>query len=145
MMICLLWQVIVQRLRNPGLSVANSGWNATDGISATGTLESGKKLTLTAASANGWALKPGENTVGYNLVTATGTYSSTAIKFKTSPYLLHYNPIKSWKNGYIECIASYSTLPEPVEEYIYLRFIVDRLRLPEDFFKDIKEVKIDER
>ncbi|MBQ6909702.1 MAG: hypothetical protein IJQ29_06250, partial [Synergistaceae bacterium] len=28
------------------LTVANAGWNATDGISATGTLASGKKLTV---------------------------------------------------------------------------------------------------
>ena len=42
------------------LSVANSGWNATDGISATGTLASGKKLTVTASSANSWALKSGD-------------------------------------------------------------------------------------
>ena len=60
------------------LSVANSGWNATDGISATGSLADGKKLTVTATSANNWALKSGENTIGYNLATATGTYSSTA-------------------------------------------------------------------
>lgn len=60
------------------LTVANSGWNATDGISATGTLASGKKLTVTASSANSWALKSGENTIGYNLATATGTYSSSA-------------------------------------------------------------------
>ena len=60
------------------LTVANSGWNATDGISATGTLASGKKLTVTAASANSWALKSGDNSVGYNLATATGAYSSSA-------------------------------------------------------------------
>lgn len=60
------------------LNVANNGWNATDGISATGTLESGKKLTVTASSANSWALKSGENSVGYNLATATGTYSGSA-------------------------------------------------------------------
>ena len=60
------------------LTVANSGWNATDGISATGELASGKKLTVTAASANSWALKSGDNSVGYNLATATGTYSSSA-------------------------------------------------------------------
>ena len=46
------------------LTVANSGWNATDGISATGTLESGKKLTVTAASANSWALKSGSIKLG---------------------------------------------------------------------------------
>lgn len=60
------------------LTVADKGWNATDGISATGTLATGKKLTVTASSANSWALKSGDNSVGYNLATATGTYSSTA-------------------------------------------------------------------
>ena len=60
------------------LTVANKGWNATDGISATGTLDSGKKLTVTATSTNSWALKDGGNSVGYNLAAATGTYSSTA-------------------------------------------------------------------
>ena len=33
---------------------------------------------MTAASANSWALKSGENAIGYNLATATGTYSSSA-------------------------------------------------------------------
>ena len=60
------------------LTVADKGWNATGGISATGTLASGKKLTVTASSANSWALKSGENSVGYNLATATGTYSNSA-------------------------------------------------------------------
>ena len=60
------------------LTVANSGWNDAGGISATGTLASGKKLTVTAASTNNWALKSGENAVGYNMATATGTYSSSA-------------------------------------------------------------------
>lgn len=60
------------------LTVAKSGWNATDGISATGTLADGKKLTVTASSANSWALKSGDHSVGYNLATATGTYSSSA-------------------------------------------------------------------
>ena len=60
------------------LAVANSGWNDAGGISATGTLASGKKLTVTAASTNNWALKSGENAVGYNMATATGTYSSSA-------------------------------------------------------------------
>ena len=55
------------------LTVKNSGWNATDGISATGTLASGKKLTVTATSANSWALKQqdGSETVGYKLATAS--------------------------------------------------------------------------
>lgn len=65
------------------LTVANSGWNATDGISATGTLESGKKLTVTAASANSWALKSGSNSVGYKMATAsTDTTATTSWEFK---------------------------------------------------------------
>ena len=64
------------------LTVAQSGWNATDGITAQvksgDTFDSSKKLTVTAASTNSWALKSGQNTIGYNLATATGTYSSSA-------------------------------------------------------------------
>ena len=64
------------------LSVANSGWNDAGGITAAvksgDTFDTGKKLTVTAASSNSWALKSGDNSVGYNLATATGTYSSTA-------------------------------------------------------------------
>ena len=64
------------------LTVEQKGWNATDGIKAQvksgDTFDSGKKLTVTAASTNSWALKSGENSIGYNLATASGTYSSTA-------------------------------------------------------------------
>ena len=64
------------------LTVANAGWNATDGISATGTLASGKKLTVTASSANSWALKSGDNSVGYKLATAsTDTEATTSWEF----------------------------------------------------------------
>lgn len=64
------------------------------------------------------------------------------IKFKTSPYLDHYVSILKWNNGYIECMAKYSTVPDPIEEYIDLRFIADRLQLPKDIFQNIKEVRI---
>lgn len=64
------------------LSVANAGWNATDGITAQvksgDTFDTGKKLTVTATSTNNWALKSGDNSVGYNLATASGTYSASA-------------------------------------------------------------------
>ena len=64
------------------LSVANSGWNATDGISATGTLTSGKKLTVTASSENSFKLKSGNNEVGYKLATAsTDTEATTSWEF----------------------------------------------------------------
>ena len=64
------------------LSVANAGWNATDGIKAKvksgDTFDTSKKLTVTAESANNWALKSGENSVGYNLATASATYDASA-------------------------------------------------------------------
>lgn len=70
------------------------------------------------------------------------TVGDTHIKFKTSPYLLHYDSIITWNDGYIECMASYSTMKNPVEEYIDLRFVADRLRLPKNFFSNIEEVRI---
>ena len=63
------------------LSVKNAGWNATDGIKAdnsSNNFDTGKKLSVTAASTNNWALKSGDNSVGYNLATAETDYSSTA-------------------------------------------------------------------
>ena len=64
------------------LTVSGSGWNATEGISATGTLADGKKLTVTAGSANSWALKSGDNSVGYKLATAsTDTEATTSWEF----------------------------------------------------------------
>ena len=64
------------------LNVTTAGWNETAGITAKvkdgDTFDTYKKLSVTAASTNGWALKSGQITIGYNLATATGTYSSTA-------------------------------------------------------------------
>ena len=69
------------------LNVANSGWNATDGISATGTLESGKKLTVTASSENSWALKQqdGSETVSYTMKEASEGEAKTAWEFTALP------------------------------------------------------------
>ena len=53
-----------------------------------------------------------------------------------------YTSITKWNNGYIECMAKYSTLDTPIEEYIDLRYIAKRLRLPKDIFDNIKEVKV---
>lgn len=64
------------------------------------------------------------------------------IKFKTSPFLQKYTSITKWNNGYIECMAKYSTLDTPIEEYIDLRYIAKRLRLSKDIFDNIKEVKV---
>ena len=64
------------------LTVKQKGWNATDGIKAQvksgDTFDSSKKLTVTAASTNSWALKSGENSIGYNLATSSADYSASA-------------------------------------------------------------------
>jgi len=59
------------------LTVANSGWNNAGGISATGSLASGKKLTVTASSENSFKLKSGNNEVGYKLATASADTEAT--------------------------------------------------------------------
>ncbi len=53
------------------LTVANSGWNSIGNISATGTLEDGKKLNITATSLNDFALKSGDNSVTYTIKNAS--------------------------------------------------------------------------
>ena len=64
------------------LTVSAAGWNETSGLTAAvtsgDTFDSGKKLSVTATSTNSWSLVSGSNSVGYNLATATGAYSSTA-------------------------------------------------------------------
>ena len=64
------------------------------------------------------------------------------MKFKTSPYLERYVSVLEWNNGYLECLAKYSTLPQPVEEYLDLRFIAERLKLPTDVFRDVERVEV---
>lgn len=39
-------------------------------------------------------------------------------------------------------MAKYSTVPQPVEEFINLRFIAERLKLPQNFFDSIKKVTV---
>ena len=64
------------------LTVENSGWNSIGNISATGSLESGKKLTVTAASTNNWKLVSGTNNVSYTMKSAsTDTAATTSWEF----------------------------------------------------------------
>ena len=52
-------------------TVANAGWNEIEGgVKASGTLTDDKVLVVTAQSDNGWALRSGENAIGYNLAKA---------------------------------------------------------------------------
>jgi hypothetical protein len=60
-------------------TVANAGWNEIEGgVTASGTLADGKKLVVTAQSDNGWALKSGDNSIGYNLAKAEADYNANA-------------------------------------------------------------------
>lgn len=67
------------------LDVKNAGWNDTDGISATGALNSGKKLTVTASSDGEFALvNQSDNTqkVSYKLAaTSADTEATTSWEF----------------------------------------------------------------
>ena len=60
-------------------TVANAGWNKIEGgVKASGTLAGGKKLVVTAESDNGWALKSGDNSIGYNLAKENADYNANA-------------------------------------------------------------------
>ena len=66
-----------------------------------------------------------------------------SIKFYTSPYLKQYCKIDRWdNNGYIEYTGKFSTSSMPVEDTIDLAFIAKRLHIPQDFFKEIKELPV---
>ena len=90
------------------LTVANSGWNATDGISATGTLADRKKLTVTASSDGEFDLvNQSDNTqkVGYKLATAsTDTAATTSWTFDSLS-----NTVTKKDMGII--VEDYSTKP----------------------------------
>jgi len=80
-------------------------------------------------------------------LSASGNYTlfqsgDLSIRFRTSPYLEKYTSILKWDNGYVECMAKYSTCDNPIEEYIDLNYIADRLRLSDDIFKKINNVVV---
>jgi len=63
-------------------TVTQAGYNATDGVTAKGTLAKGKKLVITASSGDEFALVSGDNKIGYNLVdtdNAETKFDSTAV------------------------------------------------------------------
>ena len=65
------------------VTVSGAGWNATGGVGASGELAKGKKLTVTAASGDDFALVcEGKGTIGYYLAaTATDTQPTTTWTF----------------------------------------------------------------
>ena len=65
--------------------IKNSGWNEIGEIKAGGTLEEGKKLVVSAESENGWALKSGENSVGYTMKNAETDAAADTWEFTDLP------------------------------------------------------------
>ena len=89
------------------LNVANSGWNATTGISATGSLASGKKLTVTASSGDEFALVSGENKVNYKLAASGDTNTTYANATEKT----------SWEFTTLSETAATQTMGIVVEDY----------------------------
>ena len=65
------------------------------------------------------------------------------IKFYTSPYLQRYCKINRWDDeGYIEYEGAFSTTKDVIEDTIDLKTMAQRLHLPNNIFKGIKEVRL---
>ena len=97
------------------LSVANSGWNATSGLTAAvtsgDTFDSSKKLSVTATSTNSWSLVSGSNSVGYNLATTTGAYSSSATPASWAFSAAELNETSGTNKDMGIIVEDYSTKP----------------------------------
>ena len=81
------------------LSVANAGWNAATPITAKvkdgDTFDSGKKLTVTASSENGWNLTSGENKVAYKMASALEQSKSYAEATATTSLEISANELNN--------------------------------------------------
>lgn len=94
------------------LDVENAGWNATAGITAYGEIAEDKKLTVTAESANNWALtKAGQQeTIAYKL--AESGDSTTTYAGATEKTVWEFSVTDLAGNG------TTKTMGAVVEEYI---------------------------
>lgn len=74
------------------------------------------------------------------------TYGPTTIRFRTSPKLKRWLSVKEWDDGYIVVDGDFAGQDGPIEDYIDLKPILERLYIdPEGFLAPIKEVHVDER
>ena len=65
------------------------------------------------------------------------------IRFKAPYSLERYTNVVKWEDGYLVVMAKYRHNPEPEEEYIDLKPILDGLYIDYDaFLKPIKSVRI---
>ena len=73
-------------------------------------------------------------------------FDNQKIRFMTSAKLERYTKIVEWDHGYLVVMAKYKHNKESEEEYIDLIPILENLYIsPEEFLKEIKEVKIKEQ
>jgi len=71
------------------------------------------------------------------------SYGDYHIRFKAPYSLERYVDVVRWDNGYLVVLAKYSHNPEPEEEYIDLKPILDGLYIDSAaFLKPIKSVRI---
>lgn len=65
------------------------------------------------------------------------------IRFQAPYSLERYTDVVRWKDGYLVVMAKYSHNPEPEEEYIDLKPILDELYIDSaTFLKPIKSVRV---
>lgn len=63
-------------------AIQSAGWNSLGNITITGTVDTGKKVTVTAETTNNFALKGGDNSVPYTMKTAsTDKEAKTSFEF----------------------------------------------------------------
>ena len=63
-------------------AIQSAGWNSLGNITITGTVDTGKKVTVTAETTNNFALKSGDNSVSYTMKTAsTDEEAKTSFEF----------------------------------------------------------------
>lgn len=63
-------------------AIRSAGWNSFGNITITGTVDTGKKVTVTAETTNNFALKSGDNSVSYTMKTAsTDEEAKTSFEF----------------------------------------------------------------
>ena len=63
------------------VNIKNPGWNSLGKIEITGTVNTGKKVTVTAETTNHFALKSGENSVSYTMKTKEDGSAQTSFEF----------------------------------------------------------------
>lgn len=57
----------------------------------------------------------------------TFSFKGVTLTFRTCNHLERYISVLCWADGYLEVMAKYAHISEPIEEYIDLRPVIDDL------------------